>query len=441
MAAQDKKKNYADLKSWESDGKPFKPISYKPVSRRNDQSKLNRQALQIDKEGDRVLDPVISNPKVVARSAFGNTAPPIPLQDLAEVYEDVRDSSAPSEKEYNAAYIRGVPIAQSQDAEARQKKGAEIDRVNRNKLTDEEIDARRSEYMVLKGQSLELPWWDPLMFPHDGTAIFYGRRRSGKSWMVRHLIHQYKHIYRAVLVLTNTDQNDFWAAHVPFRFIHKYDPFVVGKIIAHQKAVIAHNKLNAENPERLINPYIAVILDDVVSRNMQHDETLNALFYEGRHSKIAVFVTTQHPKALPPGVRNNADLAVIYPQWSEHDMDSIREQYCTFFENKHDFNLMLLENTKDHQCIIIFLGDPTIKNIQSLYVYKADDPGPFAVGSREFWEGDNEERKRRWEAQAALLNNNSAAGNPGTPGGAPSGMHWLVDDTETDSLINASTFY
>jgi len=35
-----------------------------------------------------------------------------------------------------------------------------------------------------------------------------------------------------------------------------------------QKSVLASNILNAENPELIQNPYIAVILDDVVAHDM-----------------------------------------------------------------------------------------------------------------------------------------------------------------------------
>lgn len=433
-------KNWADLQNWNKDGKPIDVPDFKPLSRKNNPEKLQKQKLKLEEDAIALQNALIRDPSTVARRATGNQAPPLPMQTVYDVQDDEVESSALPEDIFNVNYVRGGMLKTIAEAEEFQKAGASEERVDRRVRTEDELLALRAKYTVLKGQTLVLPEWNPLMFPPDGTAVFFGRRRAGKSWMVRHLLHIYRHLYRGVIVLTNTEQNDFWAKHVPSRFIHRYDPFVIQKIIEHQRALVAWNILHADNPDLIKNPYIAIVLDDVVSGNMHHDPQLNQLFFEGRHSGMAIFITTQHPKALPPGVRSNADLAVIYPMWAEHDLDSIREQYCTFFEDKKDFNYLVRETTADRQCLIIFLGDPTVNPIQSVYRFKADDPGPFLLGAKEFWEGDAEAKKKKMEAMAAILTNNNLSGNAQTSGGAPIDMHWLVDDTETNDLIRAATF-
>ncbi len=436
------KVNWADPEAWDSKGKPFEQPDFKPVSRRNSQSKIIQQRNALDARALKDSKGLFgnSNPNIIARHASGNKAPPLPLDTTRDIYEDSVLSSALSDAAYNAGYARGNIVKYIEESEARAKAGKDWDRIDRQIRSEEELMLLRNEFMVLRGQRLNLPWWDPMMFPIDGTAVFFGRRRSGKSWMVRHLIYQYRHFYRAVICLTNTKQNAWWAKHIPSRFIHQYSQFVIAKIIEHQRAVIAWNQLYADQPEKLINPYIAIILDDVVSHNMHHDEQLNQLFYEGRHNCMAIFITTQHPKALPPGVRANADVAVIYPQWSTHDQDAIREQYCNFFEHKEDFYFALQEYTQDRECIIIYLGDPTIKAIDSLYCYKADDPGPFITGSIEFWEDDDKYRRQYLELQAKMLTAHSDGNDYTGADSGPIGSHWLFDDSEEVAMIDFLTF-
>ncbi len=434
-----KKKNWADPESYKQKGKPFKQVDFKPVSRLNDPEKIIRQRMAMDRAALKQSAPLVYNRKIVAVEPTGNQAPGIPLDEVRDMYEDSVESSALSDASYNAGYVRGNILEYISEAEKLQQEGKEYDRIDRTIRSEEEVEALRGEYRVLKGQSLNLPWWKPNMFPPDGTAVFFGRRRSGKSWLARELIYYYRHVYRIVIVITNTQQNDFWSDHVPFRFIHQYDQFVIRKIIEHQRAVIAHNKLNANNPSAIINPFIAVVLDDVVSDDLHHDPMLKQLFYEGRHNKIAIFITTQHPKALPPGVRANADLAVIFPQWAIGDQDAIREQYCNFFEDKEDFHMMLQEYTEDRHCVVFFLGDPTIRQLQALYVYKSSEPPAFITCSKEAWKNDDEHKRKYLEAQARILYAKGAAGNPSDSDALP-GMHWLVDDSETDNLIATATF-
>lgn len=437
---KNKPSKFSALDAHESDGKPVEIRLWNPTTRRDpDPNKVETQHLEIDLYAKKI-EQQSQKPGRIAHVASGNNAPPIPLEEYGEWTDDMATSACLPGDVYDGFYRTGGILKSIEEAKELQEKYRDIDRQTR--VRDEsELEELYKQFIIPKGGTVELPEWDPRTFPADGTMVLFGRRRSGKSWLIRWILNMYKHTYRQVVVLTNTKQNLFWAHHIPFRFIHEYSQFVIQKILVHQRSVMAWNALHADEPEMLINPYMAVILDDVVAHDLQHDEMLKALFYEGRHSNIAIFITTQHPKALPPGVRSNADVAVIFPQISEGDTDAIRFQYCSFFENKHDFVLFLNENTKDHGCVIIFMGDPQALPVQRLYHYTADDPGPFLTCAAEYWDGSNEYYKKYLEAQAAFLavrpDESSSASN--TADRIP-GSQLLNNDDETDDLIRAATF-
>jgi hypothetical protein len=266
-------------------------------------------------------------------------------------------------------------------------------------LPEEELYKELCTFRVPRGHMILPTAWNPLWFPVDGTMVAFGRRRTGKSFLFRFLLCQYAQYYRVVVVITNTFQNEFWSEHVPVKFIHSYSKDVIQDILTHQRRVVAWNKLY---PDRAVNPYMAVVLDDVVTNNLHHDALLKALFYEGRHSNIAVFISTQHPKALPPGVRSNADAVAIFPQYSEADMETVREQYCNFFEHKDDWHITLHRLTQNYQTVILDMGDTKKPQLQNLYVFTSAETGPFLLGSAESWENDAKHRKERWEAMAGL---------------------------------------
>lgn len=439
IPAKKKPSKYADLSEHESEGVPIEIQKWNGTTRKDsDPYQVEKQRLAIDLYA-RKIQTKSEDPKAIARTSSGNTAPPLPLEEFDEWKDDMAASSCLPGAVYDAFYRTGGIEMTIEAAKKLQEKYRSLDRQPR--IRDEaELEELYSQFIVPKGGTLTLPEWDPQTFPPDGTMVLFGRRRSGKSWAIRFILSNYAHIYRQILVLTNTKQNDFWSEHVPFRFIHEYSQFVIEKIITHQRSIMAHNKLHADQPEKLVNPYMAVILDDVVSKNLQHDEFLKMLFYEGRHAKIAIFITTQHPKALPPGVRSNADVAVIFPQISEGDVDAIRTQYCNFFENKHDFVLFLNENTKDHGCVIIFMGDPQALPIQRLYHYTAGDPGPFLTCAQEYWDGDDKYYREYLEAQAAYLEVNPSDTASTSSSAVPPGFQWLYNDDQTDDLIRRAVF-
>ena len=427
----------ADLANWEEDGKPIEVRKWQPRSRRDKPKLVDRQEKEIENYAEEIEDDVYDE-GTTARRAFGNTAPALSPDEVAEWAEDVKVSSTVPMAVYNAFYRTGGVTKTIEEAEKLHEEFRGVDRVGPVR-SEEEVAALRAQYRVPKGGMLELPEWNPEMFPPDGTMVLFGRRRSGKSWLVRWIFHMYKHIYRTVIVLTNTKQNAFWGHHIPFRYIHKYDPFVIQKIIQEQQSVLAQNVLNADNPELIQNPYMAVILDDVVAHDMHHDPMLNALFYEGRHSNMAVFITTQHPKALPPGVRSNADVAVIFPQISEQDEETIMKGYCNFFDDKADFSLALTQYTQDNSSLIVFLGDRKALPIQRLYWYRAEDPGPFFCGASEYWDGDQEARMEYYK-QLAEFNKQPADAGPANASSAPAGWQWLATDTDVSGLVGAMTF-
>lgn len=424
-----RKGDLADFETWEKDGKPLKPYHPQPLSRLRNLRQVNMRQNQFQQVVRR--DRPYQDNITVARQPFGNQAPQLPLDVYRQISSDNVDSSALPQDYYSNFYLRGGIAAAADEAKDLILEGGEYDRVDEHIRTEEELLAFRRQYFIGKGGILTLPEWNPLMFPPDGTCVAFGARRTGKSWLFRELLCQYRHLYRAVIVVTNTKQNGFWNKYVPFKYIHSpYDPFVIEQILDHQRKTLARNMI-AQSPMEIVSPYIAVVLDDVVSANLMHDSALKQLFYEGRHSCIAIFISTQYPKAIPPGVRGNADLAVVFPQESMLEQDAIREQYFNFFESKDDFYAALMENTQDHQCMVLNLSEKSIPQIRRIYSYKSEDPGPFVLGCKEFWDGDEEARMKYYQALAGI-----GGGDSGT--GADYDM--FSNEAETDALIRSMTF-
>lgn len=414
----------ANVEKWDKKGKPLIPEMRPVKSSVDSPTQVTKQMLAINNEAQRFIEQLPER----AAIASNGTAPGLDPHIKFRMTEDAVMSSVYPEATYNAVYTTGAMGELIERQQALSSLGSKINRVS-EKLSDEQWEEKMLNVSIPHGYTLDLPEWNPLMHPPDGTMVAYGRRRTGKSWLFRELLFRYRYFYRCVIVLTNTRQNNWWAEYVPFAFIHQYDPFVIARIIAHQKSVLAQNWLNSADPRSQVNPYLAVVLDDVVSSNMHHDPLLNQLFYEGRHSKLCIFISTQHPKALPPGVRANADTAVFFPQQSTANVETIWEQYCNFFEDQGDFALLLAEYTLGHSCIVMSLSDTTVPLLRSIYKYQSQDPGPFKLCSRESWKDNYKNMLEYYQGMAKQLQNNEASGAQTDTGGPP-GFHWLASQDD-----------
>ena len=161
----------------------------------------------------------------------------------------------------------------------------------------------------------------------DFTILAIGKRREGKSFLIRYLLYHMRHIFPRIYVFTNTRMNRFWQGMVPSRFVFDgLQEGVLQALIDQQREFIEYCY---EHPEQQINPRAVVVFDDCISTDCHHMEVLKTLFYNGRHSKLCVFFALQYAKGLPPGLRENADLTFLFRLHSIAQVEACCEN-CTY---------------------------------------------------------------------------------------------------------------
>ena len=55
-----------------------------------------------------------------------------------------------------------------------------------------------------------LPEWDPETMGNDYCIAIFGKRRTGKTWIARHLLWLKRNVFNHGLVITKTKFNGFW---------------------------------------------------------------------------------------------------------------------------------------------------------------------------------------------------------------------------------------
>jgi hypothetical protein len=232
----------------------------------------------------------------------------------------------------------------------------------------------------------ELQQWDAKDIKLDSTIIAIGKRRTGKSWCLRNIMFEMKDKIGAGIVISQTDElNKFWRQYCPKCYIYpKYDPEILDMVFKRQKAILNNtSKTKAEIEKEA--PFF-ILLDDVISdQRLKFDENLIELFVAGRHYKLFVLITTQYAKGLNPTLRGNTDYVICCKTLQGRQRESLWEDFGDFM-TKDGFFTLLDEYTEDNEVIVFDTSENTSDPLAMLKWWKAEDPGKFRMGSKEYWD-------------------------------------------------------
>lgn len=216
------------------------------------------------------------------------------------------------------------------------------------------------------------------MINEDATCVLVGKRRKGKSFLARHILWSKKHLFPFGCVFTTTKFNGFWQKMIPDEYIFDgYDEEKMDKIIQRQMKYA-----DADG----VDPRIFVVLDDIVSeKGLRYSQSLYRLFYNGRHLKIFLIITSQYAYSLPPGVRSNTDFCFIFKTRQKRQVDALAEDFVNNIP-KEVFIRLLETHAGDNNCLVVdTVNDESDDVTQQIFTFKAIDPGDFIMGCPEFW--------------------------------------------------------
>jgi ABC-type dipeptide/oligopeptide/nickel transport system ATPase component len=294
----------------------------------------------------------------------------------------------PSEvKQRNALRDYGPGIAGDVYKEAEDFKGYYSDQWE-SPLQQSLLDKVTTNYIALDKQeeimSVPLKPLDVEMdIMDDNTVVIVGKRRSGKSFLARYIMYHLRHRFPAGVVITGTKLNGFWQQYVPTNFIHQVENLneVIDRVCARQDFFI-------KNADVLgLDWRFFVILDDVLEDEnlIRYSRGLRKLFCNGRHFKIFLMVILQDPFGIPPKLRENTDVAIIFRQFTESRMEACRSVYLDFITGKDNQKQFLMKHTAkknpgdgsdfDSEAYIKEVELPKIARMRSiLQPRKTDDP-------------------------------------------------------------------
>jgi hypothetical protein len=256
--------------------------------------------------------------------------------------------------------------------------------------------SQAQQQSALNAQHLRLRKFDMKMIPQDAVCVFIGRRRTGKSTLVKDLLYHHQNIPMGTVISGTEESNSFYGKIVPPMFINgEYNAAILDRFVKRQKLItskIQQQENMARAPGQMpqkskLDPRAFLILDDCLyDDSWIHDKNIRYCFLNGRHQKIFFLITMQYPLGIPPVLRTNVDYVFILREPYITNRRRIFDNFGAAFPNFEFFCQIMDQCTENFECLVINNNTRSNKLEDAIFWYKAEMRGDFRIGAPEFWQ-------------------------------------------------------
>ena len=271
----------------------------------------------------------------------------------------------------------------------------------------------------------------------DYTVACIGRRGTGKSFMIRHIVYYMRHVIPRWYVFTNTKMNRYFMDEVGMP-----DKTVFPKLsIPTLRAIINKQKRRVEKVRKKImegdatkddleDLRVGVILDDIGSDKqlLRFSEEMDDIYYHGRHSLVFFIISEQYLKLVGPGARKNIDIPIMFCPDSDDEAREMIKQWLGFLPMK-EARKMIWRSTRPEPIlgedgkpeVDEDTGKPKVRPVaitrdsrmtakvghpmETIFTTAAGDPPPYLSCCPEQWQECREDADQAYRyAQQAYLN-------------------------------------
>ena len=245
---------------------------------------------------------------------------------------------------------------------------------------------------------LELKKFDIRNIKDDSVILFIGKRNTGKSFLVKDIMHNFKNLPVGVVISPTESSNHFFEDFIPGMLIYdNYDPNVIQRFVNRQRKITDQYSMEKKKYSRSdLDPRAFIILDDCLyDKTWPADPNIRFLFMNGRHVKSLFLLTMQYPLGIPPHLRANVDYVFILRENQITNRERIYKQYAGMFHSFDAFNTVMTQCTENYECLVIDNKVQSNRIEDQIYWYKASERKNFQVCSPELWDMQALEQERK----------------------------------------------
>ena len=249
--------------------------------------------------------------------------------------------------------------------------------------------------VAFDGKVLQLNKFNMDWLVRDETGSFMNPRiaiiaksGSGKSWVIRDILHHIRDIPCGVVIAPTDKMNGFYNDFFPLSFIyHEFNENIIPKVLIRQRKILEKNKIRTKKLKKEIDPRIFLIMDDCMSSKhlWLKDPNILTVFNEGRHYQLTFILSMQYSLGIQPELRSNFDFVFLLGEDFINNRRKLYEHYAGMFPTRDIFDQVFLQITDNYGCMVINnrLRSSEIK--KKVFWYKAKNRAKFKVGTSDIY--------------------------------------------------------
>jgi len=220
------------------------------------------------------------------------------------------------------------------------------------------------------------------------AIVMVAKRGSGKSWVVRAIMHHFRKIPVGIVISPTDRMNSFYNNFFPDTYIHyEYKTDLIQKILARQTEFCEKEKKRKEQGKNL-DARSYIIMDDCLSSKgtWMRDPPIQELLFNGRHYQIMYILTMQYPLGITPELRSNFDYFFLLKEETVSNQKRIYDHYAGMLPNFNSFVQVFTKLTLDNNCMVIDNRRHVANPLERIFWYKSPDLTGVRVtfGCRQF---------------------------------------------------------
>lgn len=229
----------------------------------------------------------------------------------------------------------------------------------------------------------------------DSVIVVIGKRNSGKTTLIKDIMHHMKDIPAGCVISASEEANGFYNDFVPSILIKdEYKTEHISNLFQRQRKMIGKAKAGEHN----VDPRAFCIMDDCMFDNKwTKDVEIRRLFLNGRHYRLTYMLSLQYPLGIGPLMRAQIDYAFILMEPNLGNRKRIYENYASIIPNFPLFCKVMDKLTSDYGCMVIDnTRPPTNNSWDSVSWYRGNMNVPaFRMCDERLWQMNEEVRKAK----------------------------------------------
>ena len=242
----------------------------------------------------------------------------------------------------------------------------------------------------IPGQTLKLEEFDikTLIKDQDGEYIhprivMIAPSGSGKSWIVRNILHEMRDIPCGSIIAPTDKMNKFYDDFMPASFIHhEYKPEIIPNILGRQGKILEKNEQRLIAGKKPIDPRSFLVMDDCMADKDKwiKDPKMLEIMNQGRHFKLTYILTMQYCLGIQPELRTQFNYIFLLGDDNAASRKKIWEHWAGVFPKFDLFEQVFLQVTNDYGCMVINNRIKTTDLSKKVFWFKAKKVPEFKIG-------------------------------------------------------------